>query len=147
MGCDDNGLAEGMSGRPAAMCGPATSRRRASGWMTRPDAVRLGTAIDLNRPTAPLIVATTLRLRAFTIAHLFVALCETLGYDQERVVSVRVNPRKVVISHTDSSGMLCSTTHLLSPTREVTPSPHAEAPECQEWPADERSLHPPTLAV
>jgi len=81
------------------------------------------------------------------IAHLFVALCETLGYDPDSVMNVRVNPRKVVIIHIDSSGMLCSTTHLLSPTQERTPSQHAEAPERQEWPADERSLHPPAEVV
>jgi hypothetical protein len=81
------------------------------------------------------------------IAHLFSTLCETLGYDPDSVVSVRVNPRKVVISHIDSSGMLGSTTHLLSATRELTPSQHAEASERQEWPAGEGAPHPPADAV
>jgi len=81
------------------------------------------------------------------IAHLFSTLCETLGYEPDSVMSVRVNPRKVVITHIDSSGMLCSTTHLLSATRGVPPSQHAEASERQEWQAGDRAPHPPADAV
>ena len=81
------------------------------------------------------------------IAHLFSALCETLGYEPDSVMSVRVNPHMVVITHIDSSGMLCSTTHLLSATRRVPPSQHAEASERQEWRPGERAPHPPADAV
>jgi hypothetical protein len=81
------------------------------------------------------------------IAHLFSALCETLGYEPDSVMSVRVIPHMVVITHIDSSGMLCSTTHLLSATRAVPPSQHAEASECQEWLAGERPPHPPADPV
>jgi hypothetical protein len=81
------------------------------------------------------------------IAHLFSALCETLGYEPDSVMSVRVNPHMVVITHIDSSGMLGSTTHLLSATRAVPPSQHAEASERQAWQAGERAPHPPADAV
>jgi hypothetical protein len=81
------------------------------------------------------------------IAHLFSTLCEMLGYEPDSVMHVRVDPRKVVIDHIDSSGMLCSTTHLLSATRAVPPSQHAEAPECPEWLAGERPPHPPADPV
>ena len=41
---------------------------------------------------------------------LFELACTTLGYDPERVISVRLNPRQAVITFVDSDGQLASAT-------------------------------------
>jgi hypothetical protein len=41
--------------------------------------------------------------------NVFTALCAALGYDTESVLSVRVNPREVVVTAVDDLGQLCAT--------------------------------------
>jgi hypothetical protein len=42
---------------------------------------------------------------------LFHLVCTTLGYEPDRVLSVRINPRQVVVTAADPAGPLRSTTY------------------------------------
>jgi hypothetical protein len=42
---------------------------------------------------------------------LFHLVCTRLGYEPDRVLSVRINPRQVVVTAADPAGLLRSTTY------------------------------------
>jgi hypothetical protein len=56
-------------------------------------------------------------------SDLFDGLCRALGYQPDSVLSIRVNPREVVVVHTDATGDLRRAIHRIGDERRHRPPP------------------------
>jgi hypothetical protein len=56
-------------------------------------------------------------------SDLFDGLCRALGYQPDSVLSIRVNPREVVVVHTDATGGLRRAIHRIGDERRHRPAP------------------------
>src|SRR4051812_37405233 len=56
-------------------------------------------------------------------SDVFDGLCRTLGYQPDSVLSIRVNPREVVLVHVDATGDLHRAIHRIGDERRHRPVP------------------------
>jgi hypothetical protein len=56
-------------------------------------------------------------------SDLFDGLCQALGYPPNSVLSIRVNPREVVLVHVDATGDLRRVIHRIGDERRHRPPP------------------------
>ena len=56
-------------------------------------------------------------------SDVFDGLCRALGYQPDSVLSIRVNPREVVVVHVDATGDLRRVIHRIGDERRHRPAP------------------------